>query len=66
MNNDSKLSFKQKLICCTIEPVIEKVLRSSYIYYCDNVHIPFTDTGFEYYMNDIKYLLQKGDVLNNG
>lgn len=63
MKNDieNKLNWKQKIIARAIEPTIEKVLRASYQFYCDKFKVPFTETGYEYYMNDIKYILEKGD-----
>ena len=63
MKNDieNKLNWKQKIIARAIEPTIDKVLRASYQFYCDKFKVPFTEIGYEYYMNDIKYILEKGD-----
>lgn len=67
MKNDveitNKLNWKQKMVARAIGPTIEKVLRASYQFYCDKFKVPFTENGFEYYMQDIKYILEKGDNL---
>ena len=58
---ENKLNWKQKMVARAIGPTIEKVLRASYQFYCDKCNISFTDNGLEYYMQDIKYILEKGD-----
>lgn len=60
---ENKLNWKQRMVARAIGPTIEKVLRASYQFYCDKFKVPFTENGFEYYMQDIKYILEKGDIV---
>lgn len=54
--NFNNLSFKENLVAKTITPIIYKVLYFSYIYYCKQNNIEYTDSNYELYC---QYILDK-------
>lgn len=64
--NKEKKSFRVRMIEKAITPIIDRLLRVTYDYYCNHNNIPFMEDNYEIYCQYILSDLKESEVIENG